>query len=314
MPFGPQVGMSGAFHFEATNGAPPMSGVHAGIFRPPLSPSASSSGYLTKSTGSLASDALTPVPNVNRKRLRHGEVTPSHDGMMNGGYTADDRMGQRRISGGREIRYTLGGQIETPNGMVQNQLGGDMESSTYSDVDYRRALGSQLAHDELEAPMPGQSRTDLPMEPQAAQPTGWSTLALNTIGGVVGKVWEFCRTGAFRGFYSGGGRGFDAHANPLPGNDEAFQIATEYRQSPTPGGFPESDYSPSFTNRSPTRLRRQPLKDARSPQTPLTMSYGRTGSWWMNLPRKWPLPPRFRTRRWIGRLRHYRADPAYLVA
>ncbi|KAK7927499.1 hypothetical protein PG985_004497 [Apiospora marii] len=253
MPFGPQIAMSGAFHFDAPNGAPPMSGVHAGIFQPPMSPSTSSSVYLTKSNGSLVSDASTPVPNANRKRLRHGEMTPSHDGTMNGGYFTNDRLGERRISGGREIRYTLGGQIETPNGMVQNQLGGDMESSTYSDVDYRRALGSQRAQDELESTAPGQSRTDLPMEmePQAAQPRGWSAFALNTIGGVVGKVWEFCKTGAFRGFYAGGGRAFDAHANPLPGNDEAFRTASEYRQSPTPAGLLESDYAPFHYEQEP---------------------------------------------------------------
>ncbi|KAK8051631.1 hypothetical protein PG993_003016 [Apiospora rasikravindrae] len=254
MSFGPQVAMSGAFHFEAPNGASPMSGVHAGIFQPPMSPSTSSSVYLSKSNGSMASDAQTPAPNINRKRLRHGEMTPSHDGMMNGGYTTNDRLGERRISGGREIRYTLGGQIETPNGMVQNQLGGDMDSSMYSDVDYRRALGPQRAHDEHESTEPGQSRTDLPMEPQPAQPTGWlSAFALNTIGGVVGKVWEFCKMAPFRGFYAGGGRAFDAQANPLPGNDEAFQMALEYGHSPapTPGGFPESDYTPFFHEQEP---------------------------------------------------------------
>ncbi|KAK7956550.1 uncharacterized protein PG986_005772 [Apiospora aurea] len=254
MSFGPQVAMSGAFHFESPNGASPMSGAHAGIFQPPMSPSTSSSVYLSKSNGSLASDAQTPAPNVNRKRLRHGEMTPSHDGMMNGGYNTNDRMGQRRISGGTEIRYTLGGQIETPNGMVQNQLGGDMESSTYSDVDYRRALGSQRAHDENDSTMPGQNRTDIPMEPEPAQPTGWlSAFALNTIGGVVGKVWEFCKTGAFRGFYAGGGRAFDAQANPLPGNDEAFQMALEYGHSPapTPAAVPESDYTPFYYEQEP---------------------------------------------------------------
>ncbi|KAK6852900.1 hypothetical protein PG995_011451 [Apiospora arundinis] len=246
MPFGPQIAMSGAFHFEAPNGASPVSGVHAGVFRPPMSPSASS--YLTKSTGSLMSDASTPATYVNRKRQRPGEATPTHnDGVMNGGNFGNGIMGQRRISGGREIRYTLGGQIETPNGMVQRQLGGgDMESSTYSDVDYRRALGSNNTHDEFESPPSGQNRTDLPMEQQSTQANGWSTFAFNAIGGVVGKVWEFCKTGAFRGFYGGGGRAFDAQANPLPGNEQTYQTPAEYDHGAAPGGFPDSDYAPFY--------------------------------------------------------------------
>ncbi|KAK7997512.1 hypothetical protein PG989_005552 [Apiospora arundinis] len=246
MPFGPQIAMSGAFHFEAPNGASPVSGVHAGVFRPPMSPSASS--YLTKSTGSLMSDASTPATYVNRKRQRPGEATPTHNnGVMNGGNFGNGIMGQRRISGGREIRYTLGGQIETPNGMVQRQLGGgDMESSTYSDIDYRRALGSNNTHDEFESPPSGQNRTDLPMEQQSTQANGWSTFAFNAIGGVVGKVWEFCKTGAFRGFYGGGGRAFDAQANPLPGHEQIYQTPAEYDHGAAPGGFPDSDYAPFY--------------------------------------------------------------------
>ncbi|KAK8105669.1 uncharacterized protein PG998_003857 [Apiospora kogelbergensis] len=248
MSFGPQIAMSGAFHFEAPNGASPVSGVHAGVFRPPMSPSASSSVFLTKSTGSLMSDASTPATYVNRKRQRPGEATPTQNGMTNGGNIGNSNMGPRRISGGREIRYTLGGQIETPNGMVQKQLGGgDMESSTYSDIDYRRALGSNHPHDEFESPPSGQNRTDLPREPQETQANGWSNFAFNAIGGVVGKVWEFCKTGAFRGFYGGGGRGFDAHANPVPGSEQpSYQTSAAYDHGAAPGGFPDSDYAPFY--------------------------------------------------------------------
>ncbi|KAK6828372.1 hypothetical protein PG987_011713 [Apiospora arundinis] len=172
MPFGPQIAMSGAFHFEAPNGASPVSGVHAGVFRPPMSPSASS--YLTKSTGSLMSDASTPATYVNRKRQRPGEATPTHNnGVMNG-----------------------------------------EQIFRWSSSQHKRMDG-----------------VPLPLMP---------------VGGVVGKVWEFCKTGAFRGFYGGGGRAFDAQANPLPGNEQTYQTPAEYDHGAAPGGFPDSDYAPFY--------------------------------------------------------------------
>ncbi|KAI1875121.1 uncharacterized protein JN550_002550 [Neoarthrinium moseri] len=237
MSCGPQIMMPGTFHFEAPNGAAPLGGVHAGVFRPPISPSASNSIYLAQSTGSLHSDPATPAFKVKRKRpeARQSTTLNHHPCMGADGTSYERPQGARRASSGQGMRYTLGGHIETPNGAAQRQLG-HMDNSIYSDVDYRRALGSKRSHEDLCSP----SSRDT-ADPVAA--VGWSRLAFNTIGGVVGKVWEFCKEGAFRGFYAGGGKGYEMQ----PAASEGRPWCNEH-DLPTlpeiPGGFPDSDYAP----------------------------------------------------------------------
>ncbi|KAL4783085.1 CoA binding domain-containing protein [Aspergillus varians] len=60
--------------------------------------------------------------------------------------------------------------------------------------------------------------------PTAARPVRWSRAVLN----VVGKVWDFCWSGPFRGFYAGGGQGYPLD-HPQPPYEEAQQNHT-----PTP--------------------------------------------------------------------------------
>ncbi len=45
--------------------------------------------------------------------------------------------------------------------------------------------------------------------PTSRQPrNGWGRVVFNVVGEVAGRVWQFCRVGAFRGFYAGGGQGY----------------------------------------------------------------------------------------------------------
>ncbi|KAI0012984.1 hypothetical protein F4779DRAFT_510819 [Xylariaceae sp. FL0662B] len=271
MSFGPQVVMPGAFHFEAPNGGTSLSGVHPGIFRPPISPSASSSVYLGRSTGSLRSDTSTPVPNVKRKRhTALNDWTMTSDAGLSMGDSKENGFGaaNRRISGG-DTRYVLAGQIDTPNRAAPTNMG-DMEDSVYSDVDYRRALGPKHPHDDLQS-------SDLTpnVKPQPRQANGWNLFSIGTIGGVVGKVWEFCKAGAFRGFYAGGGKGYQMDAVPQRASQSEghvwcneHDIPTLPEYSYTPGGFPESDYSPFCYEREtpestpPPPAKRRQLYDA----------------------------------------------------
>ncbi|RYO99949.1 hypothetical protein DL764_006658 [Monosporascus ibericus] len=263
MSFGPQVVIPGAFHFEtsSSDGAP-LSGVHPGIFRQPVSPSPSTSVYLGRSTGSLYSDVSTPAPNVKRKRQGAREPTPLNEWTMAGdsGFsmsnTAERKpdLGTRKISGGRR-RYVLAGQINTPNGEAQKELGDAMQDSVYSDADYRRALGSKRPHPELDTPS-SRNSTDSMFQGQNLRCPGWSAFAIKTLGGVVGKVWEFCKAGAFRGFYAGGGKGYAIQQPPSHQiSKPAGQVWCNEHDVPTlpsypaSTGLPESDYSPYYYER-----------------------------------------------------------------
>ncbi|KAJ5175932.1 uncharacterized protein N7482_001809 [Penicillium canariense] len=76
-----------------------------------------------------------------------------------------------------------------------------------------------------------------------SRPVGWGRTVMNA----VGKVLDLCWSGAFRGFYAGGGQGYDMPAgSPAPFNPswEAGPSGVEKDrifQSPIPGQFPEED-------------------------------------------------------------------------
>ncbi|KAB5555098.1 hypothetical protein GE09DRAFT_148711 [Coniochaeta sp. 2T2.1] len=265
MAFATEFHMPGAYFDPATPAATgqPLS---ATMFRPPMSPSASSSVYnLAKSTGSLYSDVSmannnTPSVGAKRKRTR-AEVsrasTPNADWNMNMDGACDPReeetparQQQLNTAGGREIRYTLAGQIDTPSGPPPHTTNGILEDSVYSDIDYRRALGSKRPHDDLDSPSTAFSglRLETPNAgPVTPRQVGWSSLALSTIGGVVGKVWEFCKAGGFRGFQAGGGERY-AIGTPSKGGQQWCNehdvptLEVDADEHNVPGGFPQSEY------------------------------------------------------------------------
>ncbi|KAI1373929.1 hypothetical protein F4677DRAFT_455687 [Hypoxylon crocopeplum] len=258
MSFGPQVVMPGAFHFEAVNGGTSLSGVHPGLFRPPISPSASSSFYLNRSTGSLYSDASTPGPNAKRKRARATESTPLNSwaaSTTDARFTTDDAQRERsdanRWAGEGEGRYVLAGQIQTPNGVISSDIQDEMEDSVYSDVNYRRALASKRPFAEVDSPDSRHraAAESLSLPIQARYPNGWGSFALSTIGGVVGKVFQFW-----------GGKGYEMRTSPERQSPSDGQVWCNEHDIPTlpsfeyttPSEFPLSDYSPYYYEREST--------------------------------------------------------------
>lgn len=236
--------MPGAYHFsEPTTSS---TALNANMFRPPVSPSASTYN-LSKSTGSILSDNTsannsTPAPKLGRKRT-YDESRGSSSYFDKVSATEDSARGQDR--------YTLAGQIETPGTQVTPGSAA-LDDSLYSDIDYRRRLelGSKRPHDDPSTPSLGLSSlaldttTATPITPRAA---GWTTFAFQAIGGVVGKVWEFCRGGggAFQGFKAGGGKAYETNGQPV-NNPPPLRLSTDlppYHQeqdnplSP-PGAFP----------------------------------------------------------------------------
>ncbi|KAK1509528.1 hypothetical protein CTAM01_01651 [Colletotrichum tamarilloi] len=267
MAFTSQYRMPGTY-FDAQ-----PAGVHPGVFRPPTSPSAGSS-YCFARANSYHAEANTPSAQAKRKRRNNAsrEATPLNewnDGNMNLDSSSELPKHETPLPI-REARYTLAGQLETPGAGVNTPYdNGNLDESMYSDGDYRRALGSKRPHEEMESPIPGQPTVLVqPSHPVAG---GWSRFAFNTIGGVVGKVWEFCKAGAFIGFSAGGGKAYtidgqsirpssaatSALSAPQLEPSEKFNEKYEWRQQQSPqnldtpvgdttppGGFPQ----PLFTS------------------------------------------------------------------
>ncbi|KAI8956786.1 hypothetical protein F5Y11DRAFT_353274 [Daldinia sp. FL1419] len=267
MSFGSRVFIPGAFHLETLNDGSSLSGVHPGIFRPPVSPSASSSVYLGKSTGSLHSD--TSTAGLNTKRKRRG---PRESGLFNSwgrGRSNAELNAQNKLqvdevdepAGGKGREYVLAGQIETPNRVISGAISEGMEDSVYSDVDYRRALGPKCSPTVETSAIHATSARSSPVPTR--QTNGWGSFALSTIGGVVGKVFEFCKTGVFRGFYAGGGKGYRVRTPPHQPSTANGQLWCNEHDIPTlpdfgtdtstaPIEIPRPDYfPPSYGQESP---------------------------------------------------------------
>ncbi|KAK1836530.1 hypothetical protein QBC39DRAFT_87656 [Podospora conica] len=271
MAFAADFHVPGAYRFDSTTRT--GSGLNAGIFQPPRDSPSASTYNLAKSTGSLFSDiSMSNTGNFapsKRKRDSTRESTPVEWNMNMDGAN-DGRTGERPIAQGRPIRYHLAGQLNaTPAGAPHGAENGILEDSVYSDVDYRRALGPKQM--EVEAESPSYQFNPSPFG-TADQPShssvGWSSVALNAIGEVVGKVWEFCKTGTFRGFHAGGGQGYDITPSGVTPSEGPPQPPP---QEETPWG--NQDDLPTFPNHDPLP-EQAPSYFPQSNFTPISPAYG----------------------------------------
>lgn len=126
--------------------------------------------------------------------------------------------------------YALAGQLHTPlvgedaDMAMAESMGESLGDSMYSDSDYRRALGTKRSRDEMGQDSSSGPPTQLFSQPEpeeSANASGWGSFAFATIGGVVGRVWEFCKAGAFKGFYAGGGASYKVTSTGVSVDEDA---------------------------------------------------------------------------------------------
>ena len=238
-----QFRMPGAFHSD---------GVHPGIFRPPSkSPrSATSSGYLPSRSTTTTDDTMHNT--AKRKRLRN-DTFSSRPSVIPAGdedpFTATPRRGEQYGGAWQGRHYALAGQLDTPGADGTEMMG----ESMFSDSDYRRMLGSKRPRDDPATPGNEPVRSIFPpstLQQQPSQPLGptasWGSFAVTALGGVVGRIWQFCTAGSFKGFQAGGGAAYEIR--PTMEEHSMFQddfTANELRhqqqqyQQTLPGYFPE---------------------------------------------------------------------------
>lgn len=163
-------------------------------------------------------------------------------------------------------KYVLAGGMDTPT-MKAAQLA-LVGNSDYSDVGYRRSLGEEERRPQgsqqysdmddsvyLQADSLGRDANGRGRGWNSPSSGGWSRTAAQVVGGVVGKVWEFCRNGgaAFRGFHAGGGKGYTINqAGPIltyePDENNFWQSEKQSTwgppdrdSTPLPGRFPDEE-------------------------------------------------------------------------
>ncbi len=285
--FSPHPQIPGSFVADKDQILPPKLDINVGpkshIFQPPRTPSASSS--LCLSRASPATETGDGSITTSRKRQRQEwsadeyatpyattETTWSAVHSVNSSTTTT--TGAMSPAPFVNTRYILAGGLDTPNIAAAAELEREDPRSSHFEARYRRQwsnLGSRQTcrHDDgyfpdtptaLSQERNGRSR--LRASPSRSR-EGWGKVVYSVVGGVAGKVWEFCRAGAFRGFYAGGGTGYHMRSTCQYQQDvgSSWQVVDEKQtpswpvtRSPTPlpGQFPVEDYIPDYMSQDHT--------------------------------------------------------------
>ncbi|KAL2061504.1 hypothetical protein VTL71DRAFT_6881 [Oculimacula yallundae] len=277
--------MPGAFNFHTASRdtAPPrLSGAKSHIFQPPRTPSASASSslILTRSTTSMMS-----ISSVGDRREKLGPRKRTHEDYHKGngletprnGYVdSEDWTGMgdtdRRTPGSPKpfvnTRYQLAGGMDTPglasqHTEMQNQYGDEGYRKSLADT--RRPSTRDLWGDQGDPgdyfgrECNGRGRySSNPGSGLSPRGDGWSKTAIQVAGAVVGKAWEFCKSGAavFRGFQAGGGTRYQISPSETyePVEKNMWEEKEEFRDrgsTPLPGQYPteELEYIPDYMDR-----------------------------------------------------------------
>ncbi|KAH8586435.1 hypothetical protein B0O99DRAFT_695482 [Bisporella sp. PMI_857] len=251
--------MPGAFNSCVSTGPEPrFTTAKSNIFQPPRTPSvsASSSLVLTRSATSAMSTEYTNISNAGRKRSR----LDYNDGRQ----TPEPRRGDDPGSPLPFVntRYAIKGGMDTPT-LQAAQIHDSV--SEFGDVRYRRdagLLGEDTGGYQSFLPLPleldreSNGRPRRSTSSQFGPAEGWSRTAFEVVGEVVGKVWEFCKKGAFRGFTAGGGKGYavkneECHfkldeSEAWTDDRTTTTLGIERESTPLPGQFPEEEFIPDY--------------------------------------------------------------------
>ena len=255
--------MPGSFSFDTT--LPPKLDINVGakshFFQPPKTCSASSS--LHRSTASLPPQNVLSTP--SRKRSRpdshdSDEATPfkaqSHAFPSMRSHTPSTLESSSPMSPMpfANMQYRLAGGLDTPTAqLIMDQEGREHPMSP--DLHVRGIRGYQLgpdsyfSHSASALSREGNGRPRLQASPRMQDGLGKAVYGMVS---VAGKVWEFCRTAAFKGFYAGGGQGYEMKPPAEYMNCE--QSIWQDTECSAPGCFPEEDFIPDYMSHNHTTL------------------------------------------------------------
>ena len=130
-------------------------------------------------------------------------------------------------------------------------------------------LDEQYDDEDISSPL------DIPHSPNIREGLG---NVIHRFAGVAGKVWQNWSS-SFRGFYAGGGQGYDISAlSQNPSGSAMWQSVQDDRFTPsgydlptTPGGFPQGDFIPDYMSQdhsqTPTRAAKRSKRTSNTTDT-----------------------------------------------
>ncbi|RDW58106.1 hypothetical protein BP6252_13517 [Coleophoma cylindrospora] len=286
--------MPGAFGLEFHQDAgslPRVSGAKSHIFQPPRTPSSSaaSSLYLSRSI-----EDRSIAGNRKRSRAEYATTTPVMDDWGSRSVEMTDPGSPMPFV---NTKYKIAGGMDTPSWAAEAAVH-DIEAE---DLGYRRerSMNSKSYdfsdHDQSYFP-----NTDANGRPrvfsgviQDGGTQGWNLTRM--VGGVVGKVWEFCKTSAFRGFHAGGGKGYNMDteysAIQVREGDQFWEEKFDRSGTPIPGAWTsvdmeDLDFIPDYMDRATPEETPRPAKrrQVSTPKDELTKN-------WVVVPTNPPIAP-----------------------
>ena len=206
------VAMPGSLNCDTT--LPPKLDINVGarshFFQSPSTPSASSS--LHQSTFSPSTPSFDSSSS-SRKRLRHDSLIANKDIRSSAASRGSLRAHSPPLF--VETKYELAGGLDTPR--TAALLAMDLREKGFnlsSDLHFRgdgRFRGFELTPDKhmQSCPLAMDRETHLRSRQPALRPArDGLERVIHSVVGVAGKVLEFCKATAFKGFYAGGGQGY----------------------------------------------------------------------------------------------------------
>ncbi|MCJ1434613.1 hypothetical protein MMC27_003982 [Xylographa pallens] len=278
-----------ASHLFFDTAQPPYLNVNTGtkahLFRPPNTPSTSHSPqYLSFGSNNPSDDG------VPRKRPRNDSLqsdqstlytsaTGAWSNIPSGPPSAIYASGIISPPPFVSTRYKLAGGLDTPSAALASgfdpsastpdlafRRGGRNDGGRHTPEDYFGDTSAALARERN-----GRSRSQFELNPG----DGWGKAVVSAVSGVAGKVWEFCKAGAFHGFYAGGSHGqspqplsSSSHTIPTtqssiwqdlsPSTSHIFDTASHPHIASLPGGFPDTDFLPEYMSHLSKRPKPSP--------------------------------------------------------
>ncbi|KAL8728650.1 MAG: hypothetical protein Q9181_005279 [Wetmoreana brouardii] len=245
------------------NVLPPKLDVNVGakshFFQPPTPSAVETLQHSTTSIGSEDATAST-----SRKRSRHqyslsDSATPSSAATRScitpSGYGTPTVTSPTPLA---NTRYRLAGGLDTPTAALAASLELDTTDGTSPNLALRggsrskhRGISSEEYFPCFPSALPREANGRPRIYSKHSTNDGWGRTIYSVIG-AAGKVWDFCRNGAFRGFYAGKGPGYALTASSH-GATKGFLQWHDMGEKDSvldergglvsiPGRFPEEDF------------------------------------------------------------------------
>ncbi|KAJ5081814.1 hypothetical protein NUU61_010078 [Penicillium alfredii] len=211
--------MPTVFHQSASSPKLDLSSASSQVFHAPSSGSASSSLY------SLSLSRKRPQRDTEKLSSYFEPPSEFSSPLLHTDYQANNELQGSPELDCRPNRYR--------ESFLPHTLDASMESAAQAE-----SAGASRKRSRRDSGVASPSADGCSPAPQA----GWGRSVIK----VVGKVLDFCWTGAFRGFHAGGGQGYDmSTTHPNPGQSasspaEKNMFSTGH-PTPIPGQYPEDD-------------------------------------------------------------------------